>query len=384
VVVVAVAGFQYLRPLPAVATEASVPQAEVVGTAPNLPWPVHGEAALVVEGLGEVGTSGGTTPIPMASTAKMMTALLVLEDHPLALNEQGPTLTVSRADVATYIAERNENESVLPVVAGEQLTEYQLLQGLLLPSASNFANMLAMWDAGAVAPFITRMNARAAALGMSATHYADVAGFSPQTVSIPSDLIRLAETAMQQPVFAEVVSQAQARLPVAGLIHNLDTLLGQAGIIGIKTGHTDQAGGCFVFAADLTIGDQRTRIYGAVMGQPNALAGAFAATSALVNAIRPSLQLRTVVRQGDVLARYSTAWGESGAIVAGRTVSWVLVGGTTISRRVSMPQLPSTLSAGSPAGSLLLAAGTRHAEIPLMTEAAINGPDPGWRLTRGF
>jgi hypothetical protein len=120
------------------------------------------------------------------------------------------------------------------------------------------------------------------------------------------------------------------------------------------------------------------------MGQPNALAGAFAATSALMNAIRPSLQVASVVRQGDTVARYSTAWGESGSIVASRTVSWVLVGGTTISRRVTIPQLASNLPAGSPAGNLVLEAGARHAEIPLLIQAAINGPDLGWRLTRGF
>src|SRR5258708_40122528 len=96
------------------------------------------------------------------------------------------------------------------------------------------------------------MNLRAAALGMGATHYADVSGFSPLSVSIPSDLIRLGQTAMLQPVLAQIVAQSQATLPVAGVVHNLDTLLGQEGGVGIKTGHTDQAGGCFVMAADLT------------------------------------------------------------------------------------------------------------------------------------
>jgi len=189
----------------------------------------------------------------MASTAKMMTALIVLEDHPLALNEPGPTITVTRADVNTFYAQRSQGESVLPVVAGEQLSEYQLLQGVLLPSASNFAELLATWDLGAVPAFVGRMNVKAAALGMSATHYADVSGFSPLSVSIPSDLIKLGQTAMLQPAFAQIVAQSQATLPVAGVVHNLDTLLGQGGVVGIKTGHTDQAGGCFVVAADLTV-----------------------------------------------------------------------------------------------------------------------------------
>ena len=82
----AAAAFQYFRPLPVTAATSVVPAAERLGTAPVLPWPAQGEAALFVDGVGEVGSSGGASPVPMASTAKMMTALLVLEDHPLALN----------------------------------------------------------------------------------------------------------------------------------------------------------------------------------------------------------------------------------------------------------------------------------------------------------
>src|SRR5437867_11201913 len=199
----------------------------------------------------------------MASTAKVMVALLVLERHPIGIDQPGPMVTVTAADVADYQRDVALDESSLPVVAGERLTEYQLLQGLLLPSASNFADMLATWDVGSVPAFVNRMNARAASLGMSATHYADVSGFSPLSVSIPSDLIVLAQTAMRLPVFAQLVAQPQATLPFNGVIRNLDALLGQGGIVGIKTGHTDQAGGCFVVAADLMIDGQSVRVYGA-------------------------------------------------------------------------------------------------------------------------
>ena len=320
----------------------------------------------------------------MASTAKIMTALLVLEDHPLAVNEPGPVLTVTRADVATYIDERNANESVVPVQAGEQLSEYQLLQGLLLPSGSNFAAMLATWDQGNIPAFIARMNARAASLGMAATHYDDVSGFSAASVSMPADLIKLAQTAMRLPVFAQIVAQPQATLPVAGVIHNLNTLLGQNGVVGIKTGHTDQAGGCLVFAADSTVEGQPVRIYGAVMGQPNALAGAFAAATPLLSATRATLHVRQVLGRHDVVAHYSTAWGEGGPIVAAQPVSWLLMDGATVTRHVTINPIPAALAAGSRVGTLSLESGNQRAEVPLIIEAAINGPDLSWRLTRGL
>ncbi|HEY8678179.1 MAG TPA: D-alanyl-D-alanine carboxypeptidase [Candidatus Dormibacteraeota bacterium] len=382
--VLAAAAVQYFRPLPVVAASAVLNGPVVVGKAPAIPWPAQGEAALAVEGLGDVGSAGGAGPVPMASTAKVMTALLTLEAHPLAPGQPGPVLTVSRADVATFYAELNQNESVVPVRAGEQLTEYQLLEGLLLPSGSNFADMLANWDAGTVSAFVNGMNARASALGMAATHYADASGFSPLTVSIPADLIKLAQVAMRQPAFAAVVGEKQATLPVAGVIKNLDTLLGQDGIIGIKTGHTDQAGGCFVMAADLNVDGRAVRVYGAVLGQPNQLSGAFAAMTALIRALTPSLHLRTVVARGEVVGRYQTVWGEAGTIVAADPVAWVLEDGMTISRAATLTPPPATLPAGSRVGTLLLETTGHRAEVPLLTAAAIHGPDIGWRLTRGF
>ncbi|TMB68755.1 MAG: D-alanyl-D-alanine carboxypeptidase [Chloroflexi bacterium] len=380
----AAGAFQYFRPLPTTAAVSVTPASEQLGVAPTLPWPAAGEAALYQEGAGAIGTSVGQSPMPMASTAKMMTALVVLEDHPLAVGQPGPVITATQADVATFYAERNQNESVLPVTAGEQLTEYQLLQGLLLPSASNYADMLAKWDLGDVPTFVNRMNTRAAALGMSATHYVDVSGFSPLSVSTPSDLVTLARTAMRQPAFADIVAQPQAALPVAGVVHNLDTLLGQSGVVGIKTGHTDAAGGCFVVAADLTIDAAPVRIYGAVMGQPNALAGAFTATINLLHALSPTLHLRSVVHRNDVVARYQTPWDEAGTIVADQSIAWVLLDGTIVSRRLTLNELPATLPAGSRVGTLFIEAGTHRAEVPLVTATAINGPDAGWRLTRSF
>jgi len=382
--VLAVAAIQYLRPLPAVAASPAIRGPLVLGSAPAIPWPAQGKAALLVETLGEIGNAGGVTPSPMASTAKVMTALLTLEAHPLAPGQPGPVLTVSRADVATYNAELSHNESVVPVSAGEQLTEYQLLEGLLLPSASNFADLLANWVSGTVPAFITSMNSRATALGMTATHYADASGFSPLTVSIPSDLIKLARIAMALPAFASVVAEKQATLPVVGVIKNLDTLLGQDGIIGVKTGNTDQAGGCFIMAADLKVDGQPVRVYGAVIGQPNQLPGAFATTTALIRALAPALHLRNVTARGDVVGHYQTAWGEAGTVVAASPVSWLLEDGTTITKRVMLTQLPGTLPAGSRVGSLLVETTGHRAEIPLVTVTPINGPDLGWRLTRGF
>src|SRR5207249_3540665 len=188
-------------------------------------------------------------PLPTASVAKVMTALLTLEARPLAAGQAGPDITVTSDDLNTYQQDLAEGQSVAAVAVGEQLTEYQALQALLLPSANNVATLLARWVAGSEDAFTGLMNARAQQLGMTQTSFADVSGFSPLTVSVPADLVRLGEVAMKMPVFAEIVDQQQVTLPVDGLRSNVNTLLGVDGIIGIETGNTDQAPGVYLAAA---------------------------------------------------------------------------------------------------------------------------------------
>src|SRR6202035_5875461 len=99
--------------------------------------------------------------------------------------------------------------------------------------------------------FVAKMNAVAHELGLTGTHYADASGFDAATVSTARDQVRLALRAIRLPAFASLVATKEVVLPVAGLQRNLDGLLGTNGIVGIKTGTTTSAGGCFVLAARL-------------------------------------------------------------------------------------------------------------------------------------
>src|SRR5205823_15056875 len=184
-----------------------------------------GIAALGVTGLGLIETSPGERTLPMWSIAKVMTALLVLDDHPLKKDEQGPTLTVTAADVALYQQEKADKQSVVAVTAGEQLTEYQALQALLIPSGNNIGDLLANWDAGSVGAFVDRMNSKARTLHLARTTYADTSGASEQSASTPTDLTRLALVAAANPVLLQIVAQPQAELPVAGVVYNVDYAL---------------------------------------------------------------------------------------------------------------------------------------------------------------
>src|SRR5437764_3920600 len=254
---------------------------------PSSVWPAYGQAAFVQTGQSEVQAGLNQHAAAIASVAKVMTAYLVLRDHPLRLGEDGPTITLTDADVADTERRGRQRESVVSVAAGEELTEWQALQALLLPSANNIAAVLARWDAGSAERFGARMNAIARSLGMSHTRYTDPSGYDDATVSTAADQVRIVDRAMRLPVFASIVATPSATLPVAGSVRNTNTLLGYDGFVGVKTGSDDAAGGCFAFRAVRWIGGKRTAITGVVLGQPghDQIAVGLAAADAMVDRI---------------------------------------------------------------------------------------------------
>ena len=279
----------------------------VRGRRPHLAWPVSGQATVTIPGIGSMGTSGPVhTPQPIASLAKVMTGYVILADHPLAAGQPGPALTVTAAEAGAYQAELAANESLIPVRAGERLTERQALEALLLPSADNIAQILARWDAGSRASFVRKMNAAATRLGMRHTRYTDPSGYAPSTVSTAPDQVKLAGAAMRDTTFAAIVAESAATVPVAGLVHNRNTLLGTNGVVGIKTGSATYSGGCLLFAAVRRIASRKVTLYGTVLGQPGDLTtllpNVMATSQRLIATAENALTSDTVVTTGQTVA----------------------------------------------------------------------------------
>jgi D-alanyl-D-alanine carboxypeptidase (penicillin-binding protein 5/6) len=254
---------------------------------PGTVWPAYGQAAFVESGQSQIRVGPNQHRAPIASVAKVMTAYVVLRDRPLRLGQDGPAITLTAADAADTARRRARQESVVPVAVGERLTELQALQALLLPSANNIAAVLARWDAGSMRRFVSRMNSTARSLGMTDTRYTDPSGYDVATVSTAADQVRIVDQAMQLPVFASVVATRSATLPVGGTVRNTDALLGYGGFVGVKTGSTAAAGGCFAFRAIRLLDGRRTTVTGVVLGQPgdDQLAAGLAAGAAMVDRI---------------------------------------------------------------------------------------------------
>ena len=131
-----------------------------------LSWPTKGQAAVGINPSGVLASYGLQTPVPIASTAKIITVLSVLKKYPLKLHQTGPVITMSAADVSLYTNYVAGDGSVVPVTDGETLTQYQMLQAILLPSANNIADSLAIWAFGSLENYAKFANSYARQLGL--------------------------------------------------------------------------------------------------------------------------------------------------------------------------------------------------------------------------
>ena len=256
------------RPLPQLTLATGRLTASLVpGSLPDAPWPAGGQGAVAIPALGYAEQSGPEQPVPIASLTKMTTAVVVLRDHPVPIGNNGPTVTITPDEAAQFGVNLANDETNIPLQAGETLTELQLLEALLNQSADDAAYTLAVWDAGSQQAFVIKMNALAASLGAVDSHYVDASGFDPRSVSTAADTLRIAAAGMGIPTFASVVGMPTVNLPGVGTAHNIVTEIGTDGIVGVKSGYTSQASGCMVLAGFRSLGGRPVLVLASALGQ---------------------------------------------------------------------------------------------------------------------
>ncbi len=386
VLVAVVVGMRVTRAAPAPVL-VPIPQGRLVvaGARPVLPWPATGGAAVGVPELGLVVQPSRQVPVPVASLTKIMTAYLVLRDHPLTPTAAGPSLTMTATDVADAAGDAAHNDTMIPVVAGERLTERQLLDGLMVHSANDFADALARWDAGSIPAFVAKMNAAAAQLGMRSTHYADASGISHGSVSTAADQVRLAAVAMRSATFAAVVDQRTIDVPLGGLLANYVQAVGTDGVVGVKSGFTQAALGCVVLAAYRPVDGRQVLVVAAVTGQGgfDALGAAQQVGLGLIDAAAGALRVAPVVARDVVTARVRPPWAAAAAdpvVLTTRSVSLLEWPGRTIVRSFVPGRLRPAMAAGTRVGTLEVTDGTQRVAVPAVLGGAVRPPSALWRL----
>jgi serine-type D-Ala-D-Ala carboxypeptidase (penicillin-binding protein 5/6) len=225
-------------------------------------------------------SSGANTERPIASITKVMTALIVI-----GAGNLNRKIKVPKSVIAYVVKYGAESAGLVP---GQVLTAGELLHALLLVSACDAAYTLATAYGPGLPAFIAKMNATAAQLGLTHTHFTSPDGLpyptETSTYSTPAELLKLGELAMQSAAFRSIVGERFYNLPKGdGHGHywwgNSNELIGYyPGAIGIKTGFTDAAGHCLLFEV---VRGGRTLI-GVVLGSPPTGPGAGAQDAAKI------------------------------------------------------------------------------------------------------
>ncbi|HEX6711906.1 MAG TPA: D-alanyl-D-alanine carboxypeptidase family protein [Thermoleophilaceae bacterium] len=278
---------------------------------------------------------------PIASTTKLMTALLTLESGKLNRIFTAPAYNAGPL------------ESKINLRRGERMTVRDLLTGLLLESANDAAVDLAVGVSGSKQAFVTKMNARARQLGLRNTRYANPIGLdAPGNYSSARDLSTLARKLMANPTFAKIVDRPRATLRSGDrvrTVRNRNLLVGRHRFVdGVKTGHTARAHYVLVGAAHGHGGE----IVSVVLGEPSEGARD-TDTLALLRWGIDQYRRVTLLRPGRTITRVGVAHHPNLKIrlTTRRSVTFTLRRGERLTTRVRAPkELEGPIAAGKRVG----------------------------------
>jgi D-alanyl-D-alanine carboxypeptidase (penicillin-binding protein 5/6) len=309
---------------------------------------------------------------PIASLTKVMTALLVLED------EEGRLDRVVTVDPeAVFSHGEYGGGSTLGLRAGERISVRGLVAGLLLGSANDAAEALAVVESGSVASFVKDMNARARALGMKGTRFASPHGLDDRGRSSAVDLLTLVRAALRIPTFRDLIGRRFVTIPSAPgparRIQNRNVMLWlYRGAFGVKTGYTTGAGFCLIATARRGERDLGVIVLG---GRDEV----FSDAASLLNHGFAAYERRTLVEEGQPLGSVAVRGGRV-PVVAGKDLALLVRASEqglvqrVLSTSASVAYPPPS---GTVVGSVRVSvSGTILGRVPLLAGALAPPPAP--------
>ena len=342
----------------------------------SIEWPATGSAAVSVSGVGTVASTTAASEI--ASITKVASTMMVLDELPLAPGEQGPTFSFDNSDARDFWSYLRSNQSALDVPVGGTLTEYQMLQGVMLGSANNYIDRMSdeLW--GSDRGFAEASAAWLTAHGIEGMTLVSPSGFDTRNVATPASLIKLGELAMRDPVFAEIAGTSSAEIPGVGTVTNSNRMLADVGVVGVKTGTL--SGWNLLTAKDVEVDGTTVRLFTAVLGQ-DSNDDRLAVTRSLLAQVEQNLADQpTTIPVGTVVGSVSTQWGARADVITDADAEVVLWNGASATSSSAL-ELGEDLSKGAEVGTLTLSGPLNEVETAVSLDAEIPEPSAWWRLT---
>ena len=313
-------------------------------SAAEIVWPDYGSGQIEVVGFdGAISSHGTGTARPMASITKAITALVVLNKKPINGDETGPDIKLSAADQAIYDKAIADGLAVKPIEAGGTITEKEALQVMMLASAANYAETLAVWAYGSVDAYLVAANAWLADNGLLQTKVVDTSGLDSGNISTPSDLIKLGKLALDNKALAKIVSTKQATIVGAGTVYNGNRLLGKLGVNGIKTGFTGDAGACLLFSSSIKIGGQTIVVIGNLLGGVDS-AGVAGDVEKLLTSVQKNIHLVKIITRGQTIGSVTNIFGQTTNIKAQTDLNAVVWSDNSVKAMVAVEKINSIKS----------------------------------------
>lgn len=330
--------------------------------------------------IGEVFSNDGDTPRPLASITKLVTALVCLEERPLAPGDPGATYTWTAADAAMQDRLRAQLAIVTPTAVGARVSERDMLTLMLLPSSNDYAVAYANWVFGSPERFVAATAAWAERHGLASLRIVEASGLEAGNVASAADLVTVGRLALDNPTVLELTSMRRATIPGVGVVENTNPMLGRAkGVIGFKTGTTDVAGKNLLLAQRSTMQGREVVTISAVLGRSTTEAR-IADSRAILDALGSSSEEAQLVERGELVGTVTTWQGERVELHAADSTSSALLPGETATRTIALAAVGAADS-GSPAGEISIDGPVASDPVPVVTAARIAEPDYWWRFT---
>jgi len=348
-------------------------------------WPNTGQAAISLNTKSILFKSQTKEePRPIASLAKVITVLAVLEKAPMKINEAGITLHLNSNDEELYRQYLAKDGSVTPVKAGDKLSQYHAMQTILLPSSNNMTDSLVNRVFGSINDYVVFANAMISRYGLSKTHIADASGFSPHTVSTPSEMVTIAKKALDNQVISEIIMQKQATIPGVGTIRNANHLLDIENVIGIKPGNTDEAGWCLLFAS--RVGSEAkvdNFLVGAIMGSRSS-SELYDSAKSMLESSTTTFESSKVLHSEQKIGEYYAPWtGSRYDIVAKGNVATTYTSVKELDLEFVPNETRLPLTADEVIGKVEVGKGTK-VFVPVAVQQEIPKPSIFWKLQNIF
>ncbi|MFS0712404.1 D-alanyl-D-alanine carboxypeptidase [Microbacterium sp. 2P01SA-2] len=376
-------------PLKPATGEVSIPSAPAPAAAVDIGFTADGAAALSVAGaepyLGSEAAGvwmiqGGDDPRPIASITKVVTALVVLDAYPIADGDRGPTLVFDRDDHALYDAYFVRDATIAPMPIGSSLSLRDALATMLIPSASNYAEAIAVWAFGSVSGFRAAADRWLVANGLERTSIVEPSGLDPRNTSTPSDLIALGRIAAAEPTVAAIAATPSLSLPGPGPMANTNRLLGQSGITGLKTGTLEESGSNLLYTASVDVGlPEPLSVVGVALGG-SSQRGVAASVLGVLERLADGFHVTAVAQHGQEIGAYTTAWGSSARVVLEKGASLRTWSDTPIVVDGDV-RMPRDWVDGEVLGQITWTAGPESVTVPVVLDGDIEPPSEWWRLT---